>query len=231
MAYKRRVFERLEPRPGDRFLDVGRGTGDDARYIAKHHGSIAVALERSFTMARECRARGGVTSIVGDASELPFRDNAFDGCRADRTFQHLIDPSRALSEMVRVTRSAGRVVVVDPDYDTQVMEFPDQDLSRRVLRFRADHALRHGTIAHRMPAMFRDVGMDRVGVDPMTLVVRDPTAVDNVMGLRTWASTAHRHEFLDADDVRRWEEMYDATVAAGNFFYAVTFFITCGVKP
>ena len=133
--------------------------------------------------------------------------------------------------MVRVTRPAGRVVVVDPDYDTQVLEFPDQDLARRVLRFRADHALRHGTLAHRMPALFREAGMDRVGVDPMTLVVRDPAAVDNVMGLRTWASTAHRSGFLDADEVQKWEEMYDATIAAGNFFYAVTFFITSGVKP
>ena len=230
-VYKRRVAELLEPRAGELFLDVGGGTCEDARAIAGQYGSRAVALDRSFTMARECRARGGVLSIVGDASELPFRAQSFDGCRADRTFQHLSDPHRALSEMVRITKRSGRVVVVDPDYDTQVLEFPDQDLARRVLRFRADRGLRHGTIAHRMPAMFREVGLDRVGVDPMTLVVRDPSAVDNVMGLRTWASTAHRNGFLDADDVRKWEAMFEATVATGKFLYAVTFFITSGIKP
>ena len=229
-TYKRRVVELLEPRAGERFLDVGAGTGDDARAIATDHGSRAVALDSSFTMARECRARGTVASIVGDASELPFRDNFFDGCRADRTFQHLLTPRRALREMVRVTRPAGRVVVIDPDYDTQVMEFPDQDLARKVLRFRADHGLRHGTLAHRMPALFREVGLDRIAVEPMTLVVRDPAAVDNVMGLRSWASSAHRGGFLDAEDVPRWEQMYDTTVAAGNFLYTVTFFITCGIK-
>jgi hypothetical protein len=133
--------------------------------------------------------------------------------------------------MVRVTRPSGQIVAVDPDYDTQVLEFPDQDLARRVLRFRADHALRNGTLAHRMPALFRDAGLAQVGIEPMTLQIRDATAVDNVMGMRTWAATAHRIGILGRDEVRIWEQMYDATVAAGKFFYAVTFFITWGIKP
>ena len=89
LAYKRRVAELLQPRAGQWFLDVGGGTGDDARALVTQHGSGAVALDYSFTMARECRARGGVMAIVGDAVELPFRDQSFDGCRAGRMFQHL----------------------------------------------------------------------------------------------------------------------------------------------
>ncbi|HLI80176.1 MAG TPA: methyltransferase domain-containing protein [Candidatus Binataceae bacterium] len=230
-AYKQRVAVLMEPHAGELLLDVGGGAGDDARALAMHHRCRTMALDRSFTMMRECHARGGVIAIVGDASALPFRDNSFDGCRADRTFQHLLEPHRALREMVRVTRPSGRVVVVDPDYDTQVMEFPDQELERRVLRFRADHGLRHGTLAHRMPAMFRDAGLDSISVEPMTLLVRDPAAVDNVMGLRTWARSAHRAGLLDASDVTRWEDLYDTTVRAGSFLYAVTFFITSGLKP
>lgn len=230
-AYKQRVLELLQPGEGQWFLDVGGGAGDDARAIVAHRKSRAVALDRSFTMARECRTRGGgVIALVGDASELALRDNIFDGCRADRTFQHLSDPRRALIEMIRVTKPAGRIVIVDPDYDTQVMEFPDQELARKVLRFRADYALRHGTVAHRMPAMFRDAGLERIAIEAMTLVVRDPSAVDNVMGLRTWAATAQQHGHLEEDEVARWEALYDETVADGKFLYAVTFFITSGIK-
>jgi demethylmenaquinone methyltransferase / 2-methoxy-6-polyprenyl-1,4-benzoquinol methylase len=83
-AYKQRVLELMQPRAGERFLDVGGGTGDDARALTAHRKGRAVALDRSFAMARECHARGGVISVVGDASELPFRDDSFDGCRADR---------------------------------------------------------------------------------------------------------------------------------------------------
>jgi len=42
---------------------------------------------------------------------------------------------------------------------------------------------------------------------------------------------AHRIGIVDADQVRRWEHLYDATVAADKFFYAVTFFITSGIRP
>jgi hypothetical protein len=132
--------------------------------------------------------------------------------------------------MVRVVRGGGRVVVVDPDYDTQVMELADQELARRVLRFRADSLLRNGTIAHRMPAMFADAGLGDVRVEAITLVVRDPKAVDNVMGLRGWAQMACEAGRLTVEDVRRWLELYDQSIAAGTFFYALTFFITCGTK-
>jgi hypothetical protein len=132
--------------------------------------------------------------------------------------------------MVRVCRSVGRVVVVDPDYDTQVMEFPDQSLARSVLRYRAERMLRNGKIAHRMPAMFRDAGLRSVQVEPNTLTVRDPTAIDNVMGLRTWARSAASNEFISTEDADRWEDLFDETVRSGKFLYAVTFFITSGVR-
>jgi ubiquinone/menaquinone biosynthesis C-methylase UbiE len=229
-AYKQHVLELLEPRDGARYLDLGAGTGDDARSIASSANCCVIAADRSLTMAMACRTRGRVPALVCDAAHLPFPAATFDGLCADRTFQHLLNPERTLAEMVRVCRSAGRVVVVDPDYDTQVMEFPDQHLASRVLRYRADRMLRNGAIAHRMPAMFRDAGFHSVQVDPLTLTVRDPSATDNVMGLRTWARSAAANEFLSTEDADRWEDLFDETVRTGKFIYAVTFFITSGIR-
>ena len=181
-------------------------------------------------MATECRARGGVVAIVCDAANLPFADMSFDGCRCDRTFQHLRTPESAVAEMVRVTKRGGRMICVDPDYDTQVMELADQDLARRVLRYRADHMLRNGTIAHRTASILHQAGLSRIDVEARTLVVRDSHAVDSVMGLRTWARTAAANGFLRSEDAERYEALFDGSVRAGTFSYAVTFFITWGVK-
>lgn len=73
-------------------------------------------------------------AVVADAHALPFTSEGFDGAWADRTFQHLADPVAVLDEMVRVVKPGGTVVVADPDYGTQAVEMPDQELARRVLR-------------------------------------------------------------------------------------------------
>lgn len=229
-AYKARVAEMLAPKPGGLYLDVGGGTGDDALALASGARVRAVVLDAAMTMVSEARRRGLDTAVVGDGAALPFAAGVFDGYRADRTFQHLADPDTALSELVRVTRPGGRIVIVDPDYDTQVVDVADQALARRVLRFRADHGLRNGTIAHRMAGMFAMAGLQDVRSEGITLVVRDPTAVDNVMGLRTWAGSAHAHGLLSVEDAERWPLVLDDAIAAGCFLYAVTFFLTSGIK-
>jgi hypothetical protein len=133
--------------------------------------------------------------------------------------------------MVRVTAPGGRVVLADPDYDTQVLDIDDQELARAVLRFRADHLLRHGTLAHRHAGMLTGFGLTDVVVEARPLVVRDPNAVDHVMGLRTWAATAARRGLLAPARAAAFEAEVDRAVHDGRFLYAVTFFLTSGVRP
>jgi SAM-dependent methyltransferase len=231
VEYKRRLIELLNGRRDGRYLGVGAGTGDDAAQLAEAAACKVTALDCSFQMACTCRDRhAGVEPVVGDAGHLPFASGSFDGCRADRVLQHLPDPASAIAEIVRVLRPGGRLVVIDPDYDTQVLELADQALARKVLRYRADRMLRNGTFAHRAPAALVEAGLIEVGIEPRTLVIRDAAAVDNVMGLRTWAGTAFFAGALTEAELQRWEELFDAAVAAGHFLYAVTFFISWGIK-
>lgn len=231
ITYKRRLIELLDPKAGGRYLDVGAGTGDDAAQLVELGACKVIALDSSSKMARTCRDRhGGVKVVVGDAGHLPFASGSFDGCRADRVLQHLPDPASAIAEIVRVLRPGGRLVVIAPDFDTQVLELADQALARKVLRYRADPMLRNGTFAHRAPAALVEAGLIEVGIEPRTLVIRDAAAVDNVMGLRTWAGTAFFAGALTEAELQHWEELFDAAVAAGHFLYAVTFFISWGIK-
>jgi SAM-dependent methyltransferase len=143
-------------------------------------------------------------------------------------FQHLTDPERALAELVRVTRPAGRVVVVDPDQETLVVDGADPGIVRRVKRFRCDDGLRHGDLAHRMPRLFRAAGLTDVAVEGTTLVLSDP---GDAFGFPTWARAMHDRGLLDLPDVERFEAGVRASADAGDFLYAVTFFITSGRTP
>jgi SAM-dependent methyltransferase len=230
-AYKERIGELLEPSSGTTYLDVGCGTGEDALALAGRFGISVAGVDLSSAMVDEARRRGLSEAQVASADALPFQAASFDGCWADRVLQHLERPQPALAEMVRVTRSGGRVVVADPDYDTQVVDVEDQNLARRVLRFRADHLLRNGTIAHRTGGLLAEAGLRDIVVEAAPVVLRDPTALDNAMGLRTWAATAEERGVLAAGHAEAWERALDAAVEANRFLYAFTVFLTAGTVP
>jgi len=230
-AYKRRLAELLEPRGGGRYLEVGTGTGADALELASRYGAHVTGVDVSRAMVDEARRRGLRDALVATADALPFEDASFDGCWADRVFQHLADPQAALAEMVRVTRPGGRLVVADPDYDTQVVDVADQELARKVLRFRADHLLRNGTLAHRLGGVFVRAGLTDVVVEALPVVLRDPTALDNAMGLRSWARVAHERGLLAPEEADAWVRALDAAVVGGHFLYAFSVFVTAGRAP
>ncbi len=69
-------------------------------------------------MIAEAQARGknqgkGITFEVGDAMSLRFADNSFDISTISFGIRNVDDPVRALSEMNRVVRPGGRVVVLE----------------------------------------------------------------------------------------------------------------------
>jgi SAM-dependent methyltransferase len=230
-AYKRRILELLDPQPGGRYLEVGCRTGADALACAARFDVAVVGIDSSRVMIDEATRRGLTDAVAADAHSLPFEPGSFDGAWADRTFQHLADPRAALNEMARTVKPGGRVVVADPDYGTQVVDVADQELAQRVLRFRADHGLRNGRLAHHMGRLFVRARLADVQVEAMPIVVRDAAALDNALGLRDWARFAHEQRLVTASEVLTWQDALDAASVDGCFLYAFMLFITAGRKP
>jgi SAM-dependent methyltransferase len=51
------------------------------------------------------------TDVVGDAHQLPFRDNVFDRVFAFNVFEHLANPKKAAAEILRVLKPGGSVAI------------------------------------------------------------------------------------------------------------------------
>jgi ubiquinone/menaquinone biosynthesis C-methylase UbiE len=106
------------PRPEDVSLDVACGPGSVVVAFAPRVRR-AIGLDYTEAMldqARQLAARSGLGNVEwhrGDVYALPFADGAFDIVSCRYAFHHLLEPARALAEMVRVCRDGGRVVVCD----------------------------------------------------------------------------------------------------------------------
>ncbi|HEX9439061.1 MAG TPA: methyltransferase domain-containing protein, partial [Roseiflexaceae bacterium] len=208
--YKRRTFALLDARPGTRILDVGCGPGDDARALADlvGGGGRVVGVDVREEMIAQARTRSAGTDLpvefqVGSIYHLNFADEAFDGCRADRVFQHLERPREALTEMVRVTRSGGRVVVFDIDWETLVIDTPERVVTRKILNYDCDiHA--NGWAGRSLLRLFHTCGLRDIGVEAMTAIITDFATAKYLHGFDEMVKAAQAGGIIAADEGQAW---------------------------
>jgi demethylmenaquinone methyltransferase / 2-methoxy-6-polyprenyl-1,4-benzoquinol methylase len=111
--WRRVVARSLDVRSGDRVLDLAAGTGASSLPI-EALGVRAVACDFSQGMLEVGRRRHPQLEFVaGDALRLPFRDGVFDAVTISFGLRNVADVDLALREMARVTRPAGRLVVLE----------------------------------------------------------------------------------------------------------------------
>jgi demethylmenaquinone methyltransferase/2-methoxy-6-polyprenyl-1,4-benzoquinol methylase len=119
-AWKAYTVALAHARAGDRVLDIAGGTGDLARAFDKKVGpsGLVVHTDINEAMLRQGRDRltdAGVllpTSIC-DAESLPFPEATFDIVCVAFGLRNMTHKDRALSEMNRVLRPGGRLLVLE----------------------------------------------------------------------------------------------------------------------
>src|SRR5437763_2632518 len=102
--------------PGDRVLDVATGTGDLAIELSRRvvpDGEV-VGTDFSDRMLELARAKAPAIAFEqANALELPYDDGSFDAATVGFGARNVSDLKLGLSEMARVVRPGGRVVVLE----------------------------------------------------------------------------------------------------------------------
>ncbi|MFJ2621345.1 demethylmenaquinone methyltransferase [Glutamicibacter sp. NPDC087344] len=111
--WRKITTEAIAPKPGERILDLAAGTGTSSMPLAKA-GAKVTACDMSTGMLEEGRKRYPELDFVyGDAHELPFEDDTFDAVTISYGLRNIDDTEKALSELRRVTKPGGRIVVAE----------------------------------------------------------------------------------------------------------------------
>ena len=139
VAQRIRVLEALALRPGERVLDVGVGPGllayDMAAIVGPKGRAAGIDLsEPMIAMTRDrCAEQPWTDFRLADATKLPFDEESFDAVVSTQVYEYVPDMDTALSEVFRVLRPNGRVVVIDTDWDSVVCNTSDRERMRRVM--------------------------------------------------------------------------------------------------
>src|SRR5688572_20402016 len=115
---RKRLQAILAPRPGERLLEVGPGTGYYALPVAEWlapGGTLEVLdvqremLDHTLRRAAEQRV-DGIVATEADARAMPYEDAGMDGAYLVTVLGEIPDQDAALRELRRVVRPGGRVV-------------------------------------------------------------------------------------------------------------------------
>jgi len=123
--WRRRAADLAGLSPGGRALDVATGTGDLALELASRvgPGGEVVGVDFSERMLELARVKAGeraptlrgasVRFETGNALALAYPDGSFDAATVGFGARNFSDLGRGLSEMARVVRPGGRLVVLE----------------------------------------------------------------------------------------------------------------------
>jgi demethylmenaquinone methyltransferase / 2-methoxy-6-polyprenyl-1,4-benzoquinol methylase len=120
--WRRRAADLAALAPGAAALDVATGTGDLALELAQRvgHAGEVIGTDFSERMLELARAKAAVADgdpvarfEYANALELPYDDGRFDAATVGFGARNFSDLERGLSEMARVVKPGGRVVVLE----------------------------------------------------------------------------------------------------------------------
>jgi ubiquinone/menaquinone biosynthesis C-methylase UbiE len=129
---RKELAKRIIPKDGFKVLDVGTGFGINAGFLAsiiQKKGKIWTldpseeALKNAEKTLREKGLADNVTFVNGTTEKLPFENGFFDMVVSVVVLHHLQGLEEGLSEMLRVLKKDGRLVLVDWNGEANVLPF------------------------------------------------------------------------------------------------------------
>jgi ubiquinone/menaquinone biosynthesis C-methylase UbiE len=222
-----RSYELLRPVPGSLVVDVGCGAGRAVAELADR-GVRAVGIDVDDQMLAMARERWpGREFRAGDACALPFGDGEAAGYRADKVVHTLAEPGRALAEARRVLAPGGRAVLCGQDWDTFVVDSADPELTRTIVRARAD-LVPSPRAARQYRKLLLDAGFGEVTVEVHTGVFTGESFLPVLIRL---AETCAEHGVIAPEQAEAWVADQRERARADRLFAAVPFFVAAATRP
>lgn len=236
---KQRSYAVMQIQTDHKVLDLGCGPGTDTIPLAPLVGLngqvIGVDYDETMIAQAEQRAeQAGVNAWVrhqrADAMSLPFENDYFDSCRSERLFQHLRNPAQALSEMTRITKSGGWVVVLDTDWGSLSTDSDETDIERRLARFMAEAFLHNGYSGRKLHRLFKQQNLADISFEVF------PVATHNY-ALARQGTQAERNEqealnagVISREELQLWHTELEQADSEGVFFSSVNLMMFAGRK-
>ncbi|MDD5579249.1 MAG: methyltransferase domain-containing protein [Methylobacter sp.] len=236
---KQRSYSLMQIQLNHKVLDLGCGPGTDTIHLAPLVGIngqvIGADYDEAMIAEAEQRAeQAGVNAWVKhkrvDAMSLPFETDFFDSCRSERMFQHLTNPAQALSEMTRVTKPGGWVIVLDTDWGSLSTDSDETDIERRLVRFLAEAYLHNGYSGRKLYRLFKQQNLADISFEVFPIATPNYALARHGTQAEIIEKEALKSNVITTEELSRWQLGLEQAASEGVYFSSVNLMLFAGRK-
>ena len=111
--WRKQAVAAVDAHPGQKVLDVAAGTGVSSEPFADAGVDVIAADLSEGMLDVGRRRRPDMTFVQADVTALPFEDDTFDAVTMSYGLRNVADYPKALSEIYRVLKPGGRIVILE----------------------------------------------------------------------------------------------------------------------
>lgn len=229
----------LNPQKGEYLLEVGSGSGVLCRLMANNlsPGGLIIGIDNSPEIVKlsrnyalEHKLNNLIDFKVDDASNLDYPAGFFDGAFAARLLLYISNPIEVINELVRVVKPGGRIVLMDWDFETLILDHPNRELTRRIFHWRNDNKDGNNWSGRQLYRLLKIGGIKKVDIYP---VVTTATDDKNSLTQTLWhaASTSLEQGIISIDEHESWVSEIQLRIKKQQYFSSIVYFIAHGIVP
>ncbi len=233
-ARRHAVLQELNPRRGERVLEVGCGAGlllRDIGLALGPHGLAAgvdISPDQIAAATRECAGVPAVKPMVCDIRKLGYPDSVFDAAVAVQVVEYIEDAPGALAELRRVLKPGGRFLCLATNWDSAFWHGPAVGLTAEIAGAWDGHAA-WPNLPARLPPMLARSGFASIRTLPVPVV--NPNLHENTFAYwiaRLMAAYAAA-QGVPRERAAEWLAALDAAEVEGEFFFSSVPILTTAI--
>lgn len=223
---------RLSLPPKARVLEVGCGTGAVLRSLARRSDFTGTAigvdqcrpfLDIASTLAQTEGFGDRLTFQVGDAHKLDFPSGSFDIVVAHTLISHVTAPIAVLSEMARLVRPGGIVVVFDGDYASLTYAYRDHSFGQRMDVALANSTFNNPRIMRDLPRLLPGLGLELDAAWGEAVVEIGQASYFKSFA-ETYVPYVKKSGMLPEQSIEAWHREQRQAMENGTFFAACNYY-------